>query len=92
MPNINAKYETENATVKTKSGTPVTVHTEKKLSDEEEKILEYARKHGAITRNDVIGLLEVSASTAARVIRKMVKTNLLEQKGKARNTHYTIAE
>lgn len=92
LPNINAKYETENTTVKTKSGTPVTVHTEKKLSDEEEKILEYARKHGAITRNDVIGLLEVSASTAARVIRKMVKTNLLEQKGKARNTHYTIAE
>lgn len=92
LPNINAKYETENATVKTKSGTPVTVHTEKKLSDEEEKILEYARKHGAITRNDVIGLLEVSASIAARVIRKMVKTNLLEQKGKARNTHYTIAE
>lgn len=92
LPNINAKYETENATVKTKSGTPVTVHTEKKLSDEEEKILEYARKHGAITRNDVIGLLEVSTSTAARVIRKMVKTNLLEQKGKARNTHYTIAE
>ena len=76
LPNINAKYETENATVKTKSGTPVTVHTEKKLSDEEEKILEYARKHGAITRNDVIGLLEVSASTATRVIRKMVKTNL----------------
>lgn len=92
LPNINAKYETENATVKTKSGTPVTVHTEKELSNEEEKILEYARKHGAITRNDVIGLLEVSASTAARVIRKMVKTNLLEQKGKARNTHYTIAE
>lgn len=92
LPNINAKYETENATVKTKSGTPVTVHTEKELSDEEEKILEYARKYGAITRNDVIGLLEVSASTAARVIRKMVKTNLLEQKGKARNTHYTIAE
>ena len=92
LPNINAKYETENATVKTKSGTPVTIHTEKELSDEEEKILEYARKHGAITRNDVIGLLEVSASTAARVIRKMVKTNLLEQKGKARNTHYTIAE
>lgn len=92
LPNINAKYETENATVKTKSGTPITVHTEKELSDEEEKILKYARKHGGITKNDVIGLLEVSASTAARVIRKMVKTNLLEQKGKARNTHYIIAE
>lgn len=92
LPNINAKYEIENATVKTKSGTPVTVHTEKEISDEEGKILEYARKHGAITRNDVIGLLAVSASTAARVLRKMVKTNLLEQKGKARNTHYTVAE
>jgi len=92
LPNINAKYEIENAAVKTKSGTPVAVHTEKEISDEEGKILEYARKHGAITRNDVIGLLAVSASTAARVIRKMVKTNLLEQKGKARNTHYTIAE
>ena len=32
LPNINAKYETENATVKTKSGTPVTVHTEKKCT------------------------------------------------------------
>lgn len=53
LPNINAKYETENATVKTKSGTPVTVHTEKKLSDEEEKILEYARKHGEIGRAHV---------------------------------------
>lgn len=92
LPNINAKYETENAAVKTKSGTPVTVNAEKKLSDEERKILEYVRTHGAITRNDVIGLLEASASTAARVIRKMVKANLLEQNGKARNTHYTIAE
>lgn len=92
LPNINAKYETENETVKTKSGTPVTVNAEKKLSDEERKIMEYVRTHGAITRNDVIGLLEVSASTAARVIRKMVKANLLEQNGKARNTYYTIAE
>lgn len=92
LPNINAKYETENAAVKTKSGTPVTVNAEKKLSDEERKILEYVRTHGAITRNDVIGLLEASASTAARVIRKMVKANLLEQNGKARNTYYTIAE
>ena len=61
-------------------------------SDEEEKILEYVRTYGSITKNDVVGLLEVSASTAARVIRKMVKGNLLEQNGRARNTHYTITE
>ena len=91
LPNVNAKHETENRTA-LRSGTQHTISTEKKLGDEEEKILEYARKHGAITRNDVIGLLEVSASTAARVIRKMVKGNLLEQNGRARNTHYTITE
>lgn len=93
LPNVNAKYETKNMTIpKTGSSTPRTISTEKRLSDEEEKILEYARTHGSITKNDVIELLEVSASTAARVIRKMVKGNLLKQNGKARNTHYTIVE
>lgn len=66
------------------------VESEKQLSDEEKKILEYILAHGIITKNDVVGLLEVSASTATRVIRKMVKNNLLKQNGKARNTNYTI--
>ncbi|HIY59889.1 MAG TPA: winged helix DNA-binding protein, partial [Candidatus Eisenbergiella pullistercoris] len=56
----------------------------------EEKILEYTRIHGAVTRNDIIGLLGVSSSTAARILKKLVKSNLLKQNGKARNTRYTI--
>ena len=92
LPNINAKYETKKAAVKTECDTQITVKVEKQLSDGEDKILEYVRIHGAITKNNVIELLEVSASTAARVIRKMVKANLLKQNGKARNTHYIIAE
>ena len=90
LPNINAKYETGNTSVP-KAGTITSsaVGAEKSLSDEE-KVLEYARSHGAITRNDVIALLEVSTSTASRVIRKMVKNNLLKQNGKARNTNYTV--
>lgn len=91
LPNVNAKYETENK-IELKSGIQRTAGIENRLSDEEEKILEYTRTYGSITKNDVVGLLEVSASTAARVIRKMVKGNLLKQKGKARNTHYTVAE
>lgn len=91
LPNVNAKHETENKTA-SGSGTQHTISIEKKLGDEEEKILEYVRTYGSITKNDVVGLLEVSASTAARVIRKMVKGNLLEQNGRARNTHYTITE
>ena len=69
--------------------TTSSVGAEKILSNEE-RVLEYARSHGAITRNDVIELLEVSTSTASRVIRKMVKSNLLKQNGKARNTNYTV--
>ncbi len=93
LPNVNAKYEIGNTIVpKTGPGIQYIISAEKRLGDEEEKILEYTRIHGTITKNDVIGLLGVSASTAARIIRKMVKSNLLKQNGKARNTHYTIVE
>lgn len=45
------------------------------LCGEEQKILEYARTYDAITRNDVIRLLEVSTSTfAVRILKKLIKT------------------
>lgn len=93
LPNINAKYETQNTS--TPMAKPLEISDtegKKELSDEEEKILDYTRIHGAITRNDVIELLEVSTSTASRVIKKMVKNGLLKQNGKARNTNYTVAK
>ena len=90
LPNINAKYEMRNFSVpKAESITSSAAGAEEILSDEE-RVLEYARSHGAITRNDIIELLKVSTSTASRVIRKMVKSNLLKQNGKARNTNYTV--
>ena len=91
LPNINAKYETRNGSV---SPTELSANdsAEILLSDREEKVLEYARTHGAVTRSDVIGLLEVSASTAARVLKKLVKSNLLKQNGNARSTKYTIVK
>lgn len=90
LPNINAKYETGNASVpKAESIVSSVTGVEKSLSDEE-KVLEYTRSHGIITRNDVIELLGVSTSTASRIIRRMVKNNLLKQNGKARRTNYTI--
>ena len=90
LPNINAKYETGNVSApKDESIKSSAVRGEKSLSNEE-RVLEYAQSHGTITRNDVIELLEVSTSTASRVIRKMVKGNLLKQNGKARSTNYTV--
>ena len=90
LPNINAKYETGKISAP-KAGSVISsaVQVEKSRSNEE-RVLEYAMSHGAITRNDVIKLLEVSTSTASRVLRKMVKSNLLKQNGKARNTNYTV--
>lgn len=91
LPNVNAKYMLENSSVwTTKTDTNSIMETEVSLSEAEEKILEYVREHGVITKNDVISLLEVSASTASRTLRKMVKNNLLKQNGKARSTNYTI--
>lgn len=91
LPNVNAKYMLENSSVwTTKTDANSIMETEASLSEAEEKILEYVREHGVITKNDVISLLEVSASTASRTLRKMVKNNLLKQNGKARSTNYTI--
>jgi len=90
LPDINAKYETESASVPRAESIASSVSgTEKSLSNEE-KVLEYARSHGVITRNDVIELPRVSTSTASRIIRRMVKNNLLKQNGKAGSTNYTI--
>lgn len=91
LPNINAKYEIRNDSA-LPAEPPTNASVGAPLSDREEKVLEYARTHGAVTRNDIIGLLEVSASTAARVLKKLVKSNLLKQNGNARSTKYTIVK
>ncbi len=93
LPNINAKHETENGSVlHAETLANSAVGAERLLRDEEEKILEYAQVHGAVTRKDVIRLLEVSTSTAVRVLQKLVRSNLLKQNGRARNTNYTIVK
>ncbi len=91
LPNINAKYEVRNDSA-FPAEPPTNASVGVPLSDREEKVLEYARTHGAVTRNDIIGLFEVSASTAARVLKKLVKSNLLKQNGNARSTKYTIVK
>lgn len=57
---------------------------------EEKMILQYLREHNEITRGDAELLLKVSASTASRILRKMVKNNLLIPVGRARGTRYVL--
>lgn len=61
----------------------------KGLSDEEEILLDYVRKNDRLTKNQAADLLEVSASTATRLLKRMVEGNVLKRNGKARNTYYT---
>lgn len=58
------------------------------LSREEALIMELAQKNHFLNRHDVMDVLQVSSSTATRILGKMVKKNLLKQIGKARNTRY----
>lgn len=90
LPNINAKNKIENVSApRVESNTSSAIKINQSLSDEE-KVLEYVRSHGTVTKKDVIELLGVSTSTASRIIRKLVNSNLLKQNGKARRTYYTI--
>lgn len=93
LPNINVlceKTDTPESEVKDEKNPEMDEEDTQKLSDEEEKVLEYAENCEDFTKNDVVGLLKVSASTAARVIRGLVEKNFLKRNGKARSTYYTL--
>lgn len=92
LPNINAMREKVRISEpEAKEENPETNKEDtQELSSEEEQVLEYAGKHENFTKNDVVSLLKVSASTVARVIRGLVERNFLKRNGKARNTYYTL--
>lgn len=89
LPNVNAKYETKAVSepIENSLSAPVL-----KIDNNEQRVLSYVREHGAITRPEAEELLDTSASTASRLIKKMVKAGLLLPHGKARSTRYTLTE
>lgn len=93
LPNINAKYNMDiRVTSRGEVASSFPVPDEKKGYDDERTIWELARSRGKITRSDVEKQLEVSASTASRILRRMVKNKILIQCGQARSTKYTLSE
>lgn len=88
LPNVNAKYgaKAASAPIQTIPSTPVL-----EPDNHMQRVLTYIREHGSITRPETEELLGVSASTATRLIRKMVKTGLLLQDGRARSSRYILA-
>lgn len=75
LPNINFNASVERAD-------PVT--------GDEERIIEYVKKNGKATRISVEKQLGISASTASRMLRKMVGKGLLVRQGKGRNSKYVL--
>ena len=92
LPNVNAIRETAEVTLLNEPEAISDNRGSKALREEEKSILEYTQRHKKITKNEVVSLLGVSASTAARIIRGMLEENLLKKNGRAKNTYYTAKE
>lgn len=90
LPNINTKNETRNDKETNIDATKDSATVGENVLDEEALILDYARSHEFITRNDVVELLKVSTSTASRILQRLVRSGLLKQYGKARSTRYRM--
>lgn len=86
LPNVNA--------------TPKTVKSPKKienaaasvLDSNEEKILQFLMEHPMITRKEAQALLEVSQSTAGRILKAMVDSGQIKQLGGSRTTRYELSK
>lgn len=94
LPNVNVQqqYAQVNPPVYRVEDRPIQYYNNvetKGLSDEEKIVLDYVRKNDRLTKNQAAELLEVSASTATRLLKRMVENHLLKRNGKARNTYYT---
>lgn len=90
LPNINEQAE-RIAAVEQKAAGGIDAD-KKKLGAEEKAILTYAETHDSIKSKNVMELLGVSASTALRLLKRLVMSNELVQHGKARNTYYSLAQ
>lgn len=60
------------------------------LDSNEEKVLQFLREHLMITRKETQTLLEVSQSTAGRILKTMVDSGRIKQIGGSRTTRYEL--
>lgn len=78
LPNVNTNSGSTITSIPAKEEAPVFILNDNPaLSSQEKRILEYARNYNQITKNNAASLLEVSASTATRLINGLLKQNLL---------------
>lgn len=86
LPNVNAVQKAAKAPEEIeKTAVPIS-------DPNKEKILRFLTEHQVITRKEAQALLEVSQSTAGRVLKTMVDNGQLKQLGGSRTTRYELSK
>lgn len=93
LPNVNAdpddQREDLQQTAHKSSNEAVITLGQKVAKDRESAVLTFAAEHnGTVRRSQVEELLDVSTSTAARLLRRMVSRKLLKPRGRAQSIEY----
>lgn len=58
---------------------------------QEQMVVQYAQKHGRVTRKDAVNLCRISEDQASRLLRKLNSKGVLKLIGKGRGAYYEIA-
>lgn len=97
LPNVNmgnsiAKRHEEYPAIEytTRDETPQHFVSDVKIDYDESRVLERVSECGYITRAEAERVIGTSASTASRMLRRLVNNGYLEQIGKARNSRYVL--
>ena len=84
LPNVNVILKATEAPKKSDNAAAL-------LSDSnEKKVLQFLNEHSIITRKEAQILLEVSQSTAGRILKAMVDNGQIKQLGGSRTTRYEL--
>ncbi len=86
LPNINVLTSEEEKLSKK----PFKPSVYSNLSKNETKALEIVKNNGFSTRKDIEEQLEISSSTASRLLRTMQEKQLIVKEGKGRNLKYIL--
>lgn len=86
LPNLNFTIKTEDTSNTTEEKTDST------LDSNEKKIIQFLAEHQIITRKEAQTLMNVSQSTAGRILKAMVSNGQIVPLGGSRSTRYALAK
>ncbi len=86
LPNVNATPKAEETPKEIEKATALV------SNPNEEKVLRFLTEHQAITRKETQALLDVSQSTAGRILKAMVDNGQVKQLGGSRTTRYELSK